>query len=134
VRAASSRETSPYLARPWLTHFSDGAVARFRWTGSWYAVVVGVDPLTLLSSQAIAPLDFDELTIALFQDEYLKNLPFLPAAPMAYLSGALEIFCSVLVLIGLATRLAALPLLGITLFIQLFVPIFIRLFALLLVI
>ncbi|RAI45102.1 UbiD family decarboxylase [Rhodoplanes roseus] len=28
------------------------------------AVVVGVDPLTLLSSQAIAPLDFDELTIA----------------------------------------------------------------------
>ena len=28
------------------------------------AVVIGVDPLTLLSSQAIAPLDFDELTIA----------------------------------------------------------------------
>jgi len=28
------------------------------------AIVVGVDPLTLLSSQAIAPLDFDELTIA----------------------------------------------------------------------
>lgn len=28
------------------------------------AVVVGVDPLTLLSSQAIAPIDFDELTIA----------------------------------------------------------------------
>lgn len=28
------------------------------------AVVIGVDPLTLLSSQAIAPIDFDELTIA----------------------------------------------------------------------
>ncbi len=28
------------------------------------AVVIGVDPLTLLSSQVIAPLDFDELTIA----------------------------------------------------------------------
>jgi len=28
------------------------------------AIVVGVDPLTLLASQAIAPLDFDELTIA----------------------------------------------------------------------
>jgi len=28
------------------------------------AIVVGVDPLTLLSSQAIAPIDFDELTIA----------------------------------------------------------------------
>jgi 2,5-furandicarboxylate decarboxylase 1 len=28
------------------------------------AIVVGVDPLTLLASQAIAPIDFDELTIA----------------------------------------------------------------------
>ncbi len=28
------------------------------------AIVIGVDPLTLLSSQAIAPLDFDELEIA----------------------------------------------------------------------
>ncbi len=28
------------------------------------AIVIGADPLTLLSSQAIAPLDFDELTIA----------------------------------------------------------------------
>ena len=61
------------------------------------------------------------LTIALFQDEYLTTLPFLPAAPMAYFSGALEIVCSILILIGLATRLASLPLLGITLFIQLFV-------------
>jgi 2,5-furandicarboxylate decarboxylase 1 len=28
------------------------------------AIVIGVDPLTALASQAIAPLDFDELTIA----------------------------------------------------------------------
>jgi 2,5-furandicarboxylate decarboxylase 1 len=28
------------------------------------AIVIGVDPLTLLSSQVIAPIDFDELTIA----------------------------------------------------------------------
>lgn len=62
-----------------------------------------------------------DLTIALFHDEYLAALPFLPAAPMAYLAGTLEIVCAVLVLIGLATRLAALPLLAMTLFIQLFV-------------
>lgn len=62
-----------------------------------------------------------DLTIALFQDEYLAALPLLPAAPMAYLAFALEVVCSVLVLIGLATRLAALPLLGMTIFIQLFV-------------
>ncbi len=62
-----------------------------------------------------------DLTIALFQDEYLAALPFLPAAPMAYLAGVLEIVCAALVLIGLGTRLAALPLLGMTLFVQLFV-------------
>ena len=28
------------------------------------AIVIGADPLTSLASQAIAPLDFDELTIA----------------------------------------------------------------------
>ncbi len=62
-----------------------------------------------------------DLTIALFQDEYLRNLPFLPAAPMAYLAFGIEIVCSVLVLAGLATRAAALLLLGMTVFIQLFV-------------
>lgn len=62
-----------------------------------------------------------DLTISLFQDEYLKNLPFLPAAPMAYLAFAIEISCSLLVLTGLATRFAALLLLGMTIFIQVFV-------------
>ena len=62
-----------------------------------------------------------ELTIALFQDEYLKNLPFLPAAPMAYLATAIEFSMPALILVGLATRLATLPLIGMALFIQLFV-------------
>ena len=62
-----------------------------------------------------------ELTIALFQDEYLKNLPFLPAAPMAYLATAVELAMPALILIGLLTRLATLPLIGMALFIQLFV-------------
>jgi putative oxidoreductase len=62
-----------------------------------------------------------DLTIALFQDEYLKNLPFLPAAPMAYLATAIEFSMPALILVGLATRLATLPLIGMALFIQLFV-------------
>ena len=62
-----------------------------------------------------------DLTIALFQDEYLRNLPFLPAAPMAYLATAVEITMPALILAGLLTRLATLPLIGMTLFIQLFV-------------
>jgi putative oxidoreductase len=62
-----------------------------------------------------------DLTIALFQDEYLRNLPFLPAAPMAYLATAVEVTMPALILAGLLTRLATLPLIGITLFIQVFV-------------
>ena len=62
-----------------------------------------------------------DLTIALFQDEYLRNLPFLPAAPMAYLATAVEIAMPALIMIGLLTRLATLPLIGMTLFIQTFV-------------
>lgn len=62
-----------------------------------------------------------ELTVALFEDEYLRNLPFLPAAPMAYLATAVEFAMPALILAGLATRLATLPLIGIALFIQLFV-------------
>jgi putative oxidoreductase len=70
------------------------------------------------ASVKLANLD---LTIALFQDEYLRNLPFLPAAPMAYAATALETLLPGLILAGLLTRLATLPLLGMTLFIQLFV-------------
>jgi putative oxidoreductase len=62
-----------------------------------------------------------DLTIALFEDEYLRNLPFLPAAPMAYLATAVELAMPALILAGLLTRLATLPLIGMTLFIQLFV-------------
>ncbi|NJO31968.1 MAG: DoxX family protein [Rhodospirillales bacterium] len=62
-----------------------------------------------------------DLTIALFQDEYLRNVPVLPAAPMAYLATAIEITMPALIMAGLMTRLATLPLIGMTIFIQLFV-------------
>jgi len=86
--------------------------------------------IALLARAAIATIfwraastklaNFD-LTIALFQDEYLKNLPFLPAAPMAYLATAVELTMPALILVGLLTRLATLPLIGMALFIQIFV-------------
>lgn len=60
-----------------------------------------------------------ESALALFRDEY--KLPFLPpevAAPMAALA---EHVFPVLILVGLATRLSALALLGMTLVIQVFV-------------
>ncbi len=55
-------------------------------------------------------------TLLLFESEY--HVPLLPPALAATLATGAELGASLLVLTGLATRLAALPLLGITLVIQ----------------
>ena len=60
-----------------------------------------------------------ESTIALFQDEY--QVPVLPPALAATMATTFEVGCSSLLIAGLATRLATLPLLGQILTIQLFV-------------
>jgi putative oxidoreductase len=60
-----------------------------------------------------------ELTVQLFQDEY--KVPVLPAETAAVLASTFEIGCSLLLIAGLATRLATLPLLGMVAVIQLFV-------------
>lgn len=58
-------------------------------------------------------------TVALFRDEY--KVPLLPPEVAAVLATTFELGCSLLLILGLATRLAALPLLGMILTIQLFV-------------
>lgn len=60
-----------------------------------------------------------QITVVLFRDEY--NVPFLPPEVAAMLATAMELSCPILLLLGLATRLATLPLIGMTLVIQLFV-------------
>lgn len=60
-----------------------------------------------------------DITVSLFQDEY--RVPLLPPELAAYLATAAELGCSTLIFAGLATRIAALPLLGMTLVIQAFV-------------
>ncbi len=60
-----------------------------------------------------------ESTIALFQDEYM--VPVLPPVLAATMATTFEVGCSSLLIAGLATRLATLPLLGQILTIQLFV-------------
>lgn len=57
-----------------------------------------------------------ELTVQLFADEY--KVPVLPPDVAATLASTFEIGCSVLLILGLATRLATLPLLGMILVIQ----------------
>lgn len=64
-------------------------------------------------------LTVKESTFFLFEYEYA--LPLIPPHLAAYMATYSEHFFSVLILLGLATRFAALPLLGMTLVIQVFV-------------
>jgi putative oxidoreductase len=58
-------------------------------------------------------------TVALFRDEYM--VPLLPPELAAVISATFELSCSALIVVGLATRLATLPLLGMTFMIEVFV-------------
>ena len=60
-----------------------------------------------------------DTTVALFRDEYM--VPLLPPELGAVMSATFELSCSALIVVGLATRLATLPLLGMTFVIQTFV-------------
>ena len=60
-----------------------------------------------------------ELTVQLFADEY--KVPVLPPDLAAAMATTFEIGCSTLLIVGLGTRLAALPLLGMIAVIQTFV-------------
>jgi len=58
-------------------------------------------------------------TVALFANEY--KVPVIPPEIAAIMAAAVELTCPVLLVIGLATRLATIPMLGVTFVIQTFV-------------
>ena len=58
-------------------------------------------------------------TVALFRDEY--QVPILPPELAATLAATVELTCPVLLVLGIATRLATLPMLGMTFVIEVFV-------------
>jgi len=60
-----------------------------------------------------------ESTVALFRDEY--KVPVFPPEVAAVLASSVELGCSALLVLGLASRLATLPLLGMIVTIQFFV-------------
>ena len=60
-----------------------------------------------------------ELTVQLFADEY--KVPILSPDVAATMAAGFEVGCSILLVLGLATRLATLPLLGMIAVIQTFV-------------
>lgn len=72
-------------------------------------------------------LQLSDTAVTLFTDEFMLHLPGGPyhypaPAVMAFLSGCAEITFPVLLVLGLATRFAALGLLGMTLIVELTVP------------
>jgi putative oxidoreductase len=60
-----------------------------------------------------------QTTIVLFRDEY--KVPVLPPELAATLATTVELTCPILLVLGLATRLATLPMLGMTFIIEAFV-------------
>lgn len=58
-------------------------------------------------------------TVQLFRDEY--QVPILPPELAATIAATIELTCPVLLVLGLATRLATLPMLGMAFVIQVFV-------------
>jgi putative oxidoreductase len=60
-----------------------------------------------------------QTTIVLFRDEY--KVPLLPPELAATLAATVELSCPVLLVLGLATRLATLPMLAMTVVIEAFV-------------
>ena len=58
-------------------------------------------------------------TVVLFRDEY--RVPVLPPEVAAALAASVELTCPVLLVLGLATRLATVPMLGMTFVIEAFV-------------
>jgi putative oxidoreductase len=60
-----------------------------------------------------------QTTVVLFRDEY--RVPVLPPEVAASLAAAVELTCPVLLVLGFMTRLATLPMLGITFVIEAFV-------------
>jgi putative oxidoreductase len=60
-----------------------------------------------------------QTTVVLFRDEY--RVPFLPPELAALMATAVELSCPILLFLGLATRLATLPMLAQALVIQVFV-------------
>jgi putative oxidoreductase len=110
------------------THASASGL-RLRWAD--LAALVGRVPLSLhqlLFRIAIAgvflragltKISSWESTVALFADEY--KVPVLAPNLAAAMAATFEVGCSTLLLVGLGTRLAALPLIGMIMTIQLFV-------------
>ncbi|QBK05507.1 DoxX family protein [Hylemonella gracilis] len=120
--AASARQTS--LTAALRARWNRGAEQLERWIGHDLLAVLGRVAMAALFFQSgrtkvTGLLTVSEGTYTLFREEY--RLPLLPPELAAHLAAYAEHLFPLLLLLGLATRLSALALLGMTLVIQVFV-------------
>jgi putative oxidoreductase len=83
------------------------------------ALVARVATFSVFMRSGLVKLSDWNSTLLLFQNEY--RVPLLPPHLAAYMAASLELGCSSLILVGLATRLSVLALLGMITVIQTFV-------------
>ena len=94
------------------------------WCGSALQLLFRLWMAKIFWDSGMVKLSSWNTTVALFKDLY--QVPVLPPAVAASMATAVELGCPILLLFGLATRLAALPMLGMALTIQFLVPDFYR--------
>ncbi len=92
------------------------AGALTRWAGPPYMLFIRVWMASIFWASGQSKLASWDLTLALFQDEY--RVPLLPPELAALLATATEVSMPALLVLGLFSRLAALPLIAMTLVIQ----------------
>src|SRR5207244_7029075 len=112
--AASSSAHAPVLE--WINRVRDW-LERVPYT--FLAIPLRVAVATVFWNSAMTKLANWDTAIALFTDEY--KVPLLPPEVAAYIAVTIELTTPVLLVLGLATRPAALVLLGMTTVIEIFV-------------
>lgn len=103
-------------ALPLVDTLADIAGAVTRYVGPLYQLFLRLWMAEIFWSSGLTKIASWPTTVALFQDEY--QVPLLPPEIAAYLSTTAELACPVLLALGLGTRLAALPLIAMTLVIE----------------
>jgi putative oxidoreductase len=112
--------TSPRENQAGIAHFAGAVIAHLeRVPMALPEIVFRVAPALVFWRSAQTKLANWDLTVALFQDEY--KVPVLPPELAAYLAVAVELAGPILLVLGLAARVGAAAMLGMTLVIQIFV-------------
>lgn len=111
--------TGPTAAPGWTT----GIRALVRWLERFpmavFQLLFRICPAVVFWDSGMTKIPSWDTTVLLFENEY--RVPLLPAETAAMLAVAIELSCPVLLVIGLATRVATLPMLAMTAVIQVFV-------------